>query len=313
MTKLKIEKGDVVRFVDKAPTENTWGWNSIMEDLTTSDIPCVDLVVNTVHLNGEVTFKSQTGWDNYAWHRGSFELVRKSDVVFKLNVGDEVVRSRRFTASFNATDVHTVQRVTPCGKYIWVGGHRHSVPAKYFEKVALPVPVPPPELTEFDTPLIKPTMRTVGDNPHGCGLVAKTEATVADKIVDGDYNEIERHLVGALVLEGKQLEYLYNGKWFDVKPDTLTVSMIKRLAFRFKNLYIDFYNQTVPKPLTLTELNDLKDVQVYGVSFNNVKTFPCGLSTARRNMTQGYGMYWRNTVDANTVLTMLINPFKEAK
>lgn len=154
----------------------------------------------------------------------------------KAQIGDVVQRNRRFTASFVEGEEHTVQRVSDCGHYIWVGGHRHKVPVKYFnlvrraadnptsqkpfdkgdwvvygfssnrrlvhevkyynnrwhvrfadnlaqgfiwaseyKKVEPKLPVAPdvPELTDFS----ESPARTVGDNPNGCGLVAKTEPT----------------------------------------------------------------------------------------------------------------------------------------
>lgn len=104
----------------------------------------------------------------------------------KAQIGDVVTRNRRFTESFVEGEEHTVQRVSGCGHYIWVGGHRHKVPVKYFNLVRRkPSVVPePPVLTDFSEPNFTAAPanangedcgRLVGDNPHGCGLVAKTE------------------------------------------------------------------------------------------------------------------------------------------
>ncbi len=104
----------------------------------------------------------------------------------KAQIGDVVTRNRRFTESFVEGEEHTVQRVSGCGHYIWVGGHRHKVPVKYFNLVRRkPSVVPePPVLTDFSEgsfTAAPPSAngedcgRLVGDNPHGCGLVAKTE------------------------------------------------------------------------------------------------------------------------------------------
>ena len=101
----------------------------------------------------------------------------------KAIIGDVVKRNRRFTESFVEGEEHTVQRVSECGKYIWVGGHRHKVPTKYFTLVRRKPSViaEPPALTDFSTTHAPANAngedcgRVAGDNPHGCGLVAKTE------------------------------------------------------------------------------------------------------------------------------------------
>lgn len=107
-------------------------------------------------------------------------------ILAKAQIGDVVKRNRRFTESFVEGEVHTVKRVSGCGKYIWVGGHRHKVPTKYFNLIRRkPSVVPePPALTDFSEPnftAAPPSAngedcgRVAGDNPNGCGLVSKTE------------------------------------------------------------------------------------------------------------------------------------------
>lgn len=114
----------------------------------------------------------------------------------KALVGDVVTRNRRFTESFVEGEEHTVQRVSDCGRYIWVGGHRHKVPVKYFNLLRRKPSViaEPPELKDFSETTAAPANangedcgRVAGDNPHGCGLVARTEPrAVKHDITVGD-------------------------------------------------------------------------------------------------------------------------------
>ena len=116
----------------------------------------------------------------------------------KAQIGDVVTRNRRFTESFVWGEEHTVQRVSDCGKYIWVSGHRHKVPVKYFNLLRRKPSVIPevPELTDFGTGVFTAAPdnsqgqdrgRVAGDNPHGSGLVARTEhQAVKHDITVGD-------------------------------------------------------------------------------------------------------------------------------
>ncbi len=292
----------------------------------------------------------------------------------KAQIGDVVTRNRRFTESFVEGEEHTVQRVSGCGHYIWVGGHRHKVPVKYFNLVRRkPSVVPePPALTDFSEPNFTAAPanangedcgRLVGDNPNGCGLVAKTEPVetqeqytartgyrkfkVGDNVVQRDGSRefevhsishcgyrfrahmrlslgwlrmhdfmlkeddlVNRDIVAGLILQGINVQYRNLGEWFDVSPNTLTVSMIGRLDFRVKPLTMDYYGNTIPASV---DLNKTKVKTVWGISLNNNKIYPCALGTARVNKTKGYGLYWETESQAQQVFDVLMKPFKEAK
>lgn len=291
----------------------------------------------------------------------------------KAQIGDVVQRNRRFTESFVEGEEHTVQRVSECGKYIWVGGHRHKVPVKYFNLVRRkPSVVPePPALTDFSEPNFTAAPanangedcgRLVGDNPHGCGLVAKTEPVetseqykahtgyrkfkAGDTVVQTNgareyevdsisncgyrfrakYNFslgwlrmhdfmlkeddlVNRDIVAGLILQGINVQYRNLGEWFDVSPNTLTVSMIGRLDFRVKPLTMDYYGNTIPASV---DLNKTKVKTVWGISLNNNKIYPCALGTARVNKTKGYGLYWETESQAQQVFDVLMKPFNGA-
>lgn len=295
----------------------------------------------------------------------------------KALIGDVVTRNRRFTASFVEGEEHTVQRVSGCGHYIWVGGHRHKVPVKYFNLVRRKPSViaEPPALTDFSEPNFTAAPanangedcgRLVGDNPNGCGLVAKTEPvetpaqytarTGYRKFKSGDsvkhnqsssrvlvvelvsgcgykfrprtpyaylgwlemkdfVSEVEpdlvnRDIVAGLILQGVNVQYRNLGEWFDVSPNTLTVSMIGRLDFRVKPLTMDYYGNEVPATV---DVNKTKVKTVWGISLNNNKIYPCALGTARVNKSKGHGLYWETESQAQQVFDILMKPFKEAK
>ena len=291
----------------------------------------------------------------------------------KAQIGDVVTRSRRFTESFVEGEEHTVQRVSGCGHYIWVGGHRHKVPVKYFNLVRRkPSVVPePPALTDFSEPNFTAAPanangedcgRLVGDNPHGCGLVAKTEPVETpeqymartgyrkfkrdDVVVELNGNRefvvggispcgyefrakdwssygympmvdfqlkeeqtINRDIVAGLILQGITVQYRNLGVWFDVSPNTLTVSMIGRLDFRVKPLTMDYYGNEVPATV---DVNKTKVKTVWGISLNNNKIYPCALGTARVNKSKGHGLYWETEAQAQQVFDILMKPFNGA-
>lgn len=347
----------------------------------------------------------------------------------KAQIGDVVTRNRRFTESFVEGEEHTVQRVSDCGHYIWVGGHRHKVPVKYFNLIRrvknfkvgdvlvykgtdikcvvhdvsecgtkfrkvgnlgqgfismseyrLAVMTPsviaePPELTDFSEQSFthapanangEDCGRVAGDNPHGCGLVAKTEPVETQeqyrertgyrKFKSGDsvkhnqnssrvlvvelvsgcgykfrprtpytylgwldmkdfVHEIEpdlvnRDIVAGLILQGVAVQYRNMGEWFDVQPNTLTVSMIGRLDFRVKPLTTDYYGNEVPATVDVMKT---KVKTVWGISLNNNKIYPCAIGTARVNKSKGHGLYWETESQAQQVFDILMKPFKEVK
>ena len=292
----------------------------------------------------------------------------------KAQIGDVVTRNRRFTESFVEGEEHTVQRVSGCGHYIWVGGHRHKVPVKYFNLVRRkPSVVPePPVLTDFSEgsfTAAPPSAngedcgRVAGDNPHGCGLVAKTEPVespeaytartgyrkfkVGDavkqlngkrefivhdisscgyKFRDKDWtirygwmlmkdfeltsNElVNRDIVAGLILQGINVQYRNLGEWFNVSPNTLTVSMIGRLDFRVKPLTMDYYGNEIPATVDVMKT---KVKTVWGISLNNNKIYPCALGTARVNKSKGHGLYWETEAQAQQVFDVLMKPFNGA-
>lgn len=326
-------------------------------------------------------------------------------------VGDVVQRNRRFTESFVEGEKHTVRAVSTCGKYIWVYGHRHKVPTKYFTLLSreknfkagdvlvykgtdikctvldvsacgtkfrkvgnigqgfismseyrlanLPTALPAPVLTEFD----EPVQRVAGDNPNGCGLVAKTEPVETQeqytartgyrKFKAGDAvkqlsgkrefivqdisscgykfrakdwtirygwmdmkdfelsaNElVNRDIVAGLILQGINVQYRNLGEWFDVSPNTLTVSMIGRLDFRVKPLTMDYYGNEIPATVDVMKI---KVKTVWGISLNNNKIYPCALGTARVNKSKGRGLYWETEAQAQQVFDILMKPFNGA-
>ena len=292
----------------------------------------------------------------------------------KAQIGDVVTRNRRFTESFVEGEEHTVQRVSGCGHYIWVGGHRHKVPVKYFNLVRRkPSVVPePPVLTDFSEgsfTAAPPSAngedcgRVAGDNPHGCGLVSKTEPVESPeaytartgyrKFKVGDAvkqlngkrefivhdisscgykfrvkdwtirygwmlmkdfeltsNElVNRDIVAGLILQGINVQYRNLGEWFDVSPNTLTVSMIGRLDFRVKPLTMDYYGNEIP---AMVDVMKTKVKTVWGISLNNNKIYPCAIDTARVNKTKGYGLYWETKAQAKQVFDVLMKPFSGA-
>ena len=291
----------------------------------------------------------------------------------KAQIGDVVTRNRRFTESFVEGEEHTVQRVSGCGHYIWVGGHRHKVPVKYFNLVRRKPSVvsEPPALTDFSEPNFTAAPanangedcgRLVGDNPHGCGLVAKTEPVETPEqymartgyrkfkrddvvvqlngnrefvvgdispcgykfrakdwssygympMVDFQLKEeqtINRDIVAGLILQGITVQYRNLGVWFDVSPNTLTVSMIGRLDFRVKPLTMDYYGNEVPATV---DVNKTKVKTVWGISLNNNKIYPCALGTARVNKSKGHGLYWETEAQAQQVFDILMKPFNGA-
>ena len=339
----------------------------------------------------------------------------------KAQIGDVVTRNRRFTESFVEGEEHTVQRVSGCGHYIWVGGHRHKVPVKYFNLIrrssdnpSTPKPfdkgdwveysptsarrlvdavkyynnrwtvrfadnlaqgfvwaseytvckpkVPAaPELTDFSEGSF--TAAPPSANGEDCGLVAKTEPVetteaytartgyhkfkVGDAVkqVNGHHefivhdisscgykfsakdwtilygwmrmkdfeltsNElVNRDIVAGLILQGINVQYRNLGKWFDVSPNTLTVSMIGRLDFRVKPLTMDYYGNEIPATVDVMKT---KVKTVWGISLNNNKIYPCALGTARVNKSKGHGLYWETEQQAQQVLDILMKPFNGA-
>lgn len=291
----------------------------------------------------------------------------------KAQIGDVVTRNRRFTESFVEGEEHTVQRVSGCGHYIWVGDRRHKVPVKYFNLVRRkPSVVPePPALTDFSEPNFTAAPanafafswgRLVGDNPHGCGLVAKTEPVetdeqykartgyrkfnVGDHVVQNNGHReyevemirhcgykfiavgkaflgwmpmsdftlkndglVNRDIVAGLILQGVNVQYRNLGEWFDVNPNTLTVSMISRLNFRVKPLTMDYYGNEVPATV---DVDKTKVKTVWGISLNNNKIYPCALGMSRVNKSKGHGLYWETEQQAQQVLDILMKPFNGA-
>ena len=148
----------------RGATSKMFGFSKAMEGVLV-ELVGKHITVRSVN-NHLIKFVGDGG---YAWNVASFVAV---DVTTEqgFKAGSKIVRSTRFTDSFVDGEVHTVDRVSDCGQYLWVYGHRHKVPERYFKAyvVAPSAIAEPPELTDFSE-------RTVGDNLRGCGLVAKTE------------------------------------------------------------------------------------------------------------------------------------------
>lgn len=335
---IKLNRGDVVKFksVEDCAHHMSRGYGGWAEKmgLIVNKLAGKEITLNRVDSNSGYT--EFEGGNHWTWHVGCFELVRTREVedqlrhtaktgYRKFKEGDVIIRERRFTDSFQPDEEHTVQRVSSCGYYCWVGGHRHKVPMKYFKLKDVPevkldtdlIPditedtIPLPALSTFgaDECFTKaspdePVGRVAGDNPHGCGLVSATEKfepVEPDELLDTG-------IVAGLVLNGCKVQYRMMGEWLDVDSKRMTIDQIGRFQFRLKPELVNYYGIKLPKPLNVDE-HQLSTV--YGVSFNNQKTFPCAISTARANKRKGYGQYWATEAEAEKILAALFNPFKE--
>lgn len=338
MTGVKLVKGDIVKF---KPLEvcmdhmrrGFGGWHDVKMSDIVQELNDKEITLTHVDSSGYVRFEGSGSW---VWHVGCFELVKskteQEQVEYrertgyrKFQVGDTIERTRRFTESFQEGEHHVVQRISPCGYYCWVGGHRHKVPMKYFkliksidEKIDLKdIPVPDVDDVQEAAPTLstfgadecftkaspdEPVGRVAGDNPTGCGLVAGTEP----KPVEDKSELVDNRLVAGLWLDGVDLQMKLFGEWVDIK-ESLTIRSIRDNKFRLKPKHINFYGVKLPHPVDV-DSTQLK--QVWGVSFNNKKIFPCAISTARSNKFKGYGMYWTTEQEAKSVLATLISPFE---
>lgn len=332
-------------------TRRTNGFNSTMERVV-KVMQGQRILAKYVGYN-LVSFDGDHG---FSWHVDSFVNVTGTTVQgFK--EGSKIERCTRFTESFIEGDVYTVDRVSDDGLYLWVTGHRHKVPERYFKahidswesKEPVQTEAPAPELTDF----AEPAPKTVNPAPFkGIAPAAEQlsdvhkfkfkQGDVVRSLNDSREFEVEktsvsglqfkakghryslgwlnnsefelasnsellnRDIVAGLVLQGTKVQYRNMGEWLDIKPDVMTIAMIKRLDFRLKPVTIDFYGTELQAPIN-TDITTLRTV--YGVSFNNRKVFPCAISTAKSNKTKGYGMYWETEEQAQAVLAAITKPF----
>lgn len=343
-----IKAGSIVMFKPFeeacAATRREHGFNSTMERIV-KDKAGQRIRVDAI-LGMCISF---AGCNGFSWRKESFvDVTGTTSQGFR--EGSKIERCTRFTESFVEGDVYTVDRVSDCGLYLWVTGHRHRVPERYFKAhVVEPkqYEAPVPELTDFADPTPKASAPFKGIAPAAEQLsdVHKfkfKQGDVVRSLNDSREFEVEktsvsglqfkakghryslgwlnnsefelasnsellnRDIVAGLVLQGTKVQYRNMGEWLDIKPDVMTIAMIKRLDFRLKPVTIDFYGTELQAPIN-TDITTLRTV--YGVSFNNRKVFPCAISTAKANKTKGYGMYWETEEQAQAVLAAITKPF----
>lgn len=287
-----IKAGSLVRFKSLKDVRDTsrtqgFGWHPNMQSIVDKLASYVFKVTGAV--NGRIHFDDDGNW---MWHVSSFEL-------HDYQVGDRVIRTRRFTPSFVEGEVHEIQRVSSCGTYIWVGGHRHKVPVKYFKKLIKPVDPSSSTahvLTEFDEYVpAKPVFdagRVAGDNPHGCGLVANTEVQKPCEFKVGDIITHKNHKhkleVGEVSLDGaffkavgsRHLGWLPIAEYLkvsDVKPLSSLIDRDIVAGLVNKGMKVQYHNMgewldVNPDSMTIAMINRLDfrlkplEMDFYGIT-----------------------------------------------
>ena len=329
-----VVTGSIVRFKSledcKKAMNRRGGWN---EDMT-----------EIVEAQGSEPFKIQNVLgscckfkiaDKWTWHIECFEVVDGETAGYRMFIsGDVVFRSTRFTETFVEGESHVVDRISACGYYMHVKGHRHKVPMRYFQ---LATRFREGDRVSFVGHAFVWTVNDVRDNgtqfrkaenlaqgytsTAGYEVVAHApELTTFEKSPEpeieptiepttkpfGDSYEV----IVQAIKTGSAIQYWFSDEWVDVCKNKLTVGQLARIPVRVKPTTVDYYGVELEQPL---DVDTWTHTPVYGVSFHKGEVFPCSLGVARKNQMSGSGKYWATEEQANLVRNTILKPFGATK